>query len=1338
MAINERATVEVQVNGEQAKRELKSLESYATSLKGRLAEAYKAGDTKQIKYLESELKKTNAELKVMRINAKNIDVAMENLSTKGPKELKGILRDINAQINSGKVKRGTAEWAQYQAKLKEVKMEIKKVSGEIRESEGLLTRFNNQFNKWGAMAASAIAALTGVSLVLNNMRTKRDDKEESADNLKALTGLDDNSIQWLIKQAEILSIKMEKSGLRVTQSSKEILDAYTMVGSAKPELLKNKEALNAVTIEAMRLAAAAKMPLNEAVEGITLSMNQYNAEADKAAQFTNILAAGSKEGSASVQSQTASVRNAGVAAASANISFEELIGTVQTLAEKGIKDEIAGTGLKKFFLTLQTGAKETNPAIVGFDKALDNLKKKNLSSASIKKIFGEEGYNVAKVLIDNTDKVKDYTLAVTDTNIAMEQAAINSDNNKAIMAQYRNEINEAGIALMEKMNPSLGILVGWTTRLIKAAPGLVDWFRQYWQVLTYVIAVVLAYNTGCKLQTFWINKVKDETGAYIIVNKLKIFWEKAATAATWLYIAATSALSGKTRQAKLAMSGFFIVLKANPIGALATLIVAVAGALWLLTSRTSESVRQMKLLNNIQADVSQQTINEKTEVEALLKVAKDDTISKAQRLSAIKQLNKISPEYLGNLSLEKIKTNEAKIAVDEYIGSLVRAAEIKSIESQLTEADSELNKAKDEKKQYLQEHESLGGAIKHVPRNLGNMLTWGLIDDAATNLNKKIVDAANKRKFLEELLSQKIRNNVTKTPKAPIATNNTPSTNTGGSNEEDKARKKEIERIEAKYAKEEVLIKTKYAKGEMFYRDYCKALSDNDIKELNSKMVLYKKDSEEYNNLLNKKQDLLAAMSDQDRQYSIEAIESKSKEEELAIVESYHNQKINRKALNEALFQLDVKTIKQKQSLYNKGSKEWIDYEKQINDIEIREKLRKEEEHQQLLEQLRQEYHKKSLDELMIKEISGLDILHKNGEISEEEYQKSLLNIKRKYLKEALNEIDNEQSNSTVSFGDAMFGDDLDKLKRKYQLIEDAERSNKISHQQALQEKAEADANYLDNLKSKTEVIYSSLSAIMSSYSNLVNAERDLDIAKTEKKYDTEIQKAGANTEKGKQLAEEKEKNLAKIKSKYNKKAMKIEIAQAFASMAMGAINAYSSAAEVPLIGYILAPIAAASAIAAGMLNIATIKKQHEAQESGYYDGGFTGSGDYRREAGVVHAGEFVANHHAVNNPNVLPVLRLIDQAQRNNTIGSLTAEDVSSVVGTRMISTSDSSSQSNEYIAKALVSVSLALRENKETMSKLNNNIKDGIESYTVIDGPKGLDKQYKNYQQLQKNARR
>ena len=159
------------------------------------------------------------------------------------------------------------------------------------------------------------------------------------------------------------------------------------------------------------------MTLKDAVDAVTLSLNQYGDGAEQASRYANVMAAGSKYGAAAVESVTTAVTKSGVAAASAEIPIEQLVGTIETLAEKGIKDEIAGTGLKKFFLTLQTGADDTNPKIVGLEKALDNLQKKQLSAAQIKKQFGEEGYNVPSVLINEAYKLKYYTKVVTGTSV---------------------------------------------------------------------------------------------------------------------------------------------------------------------------------------------------------------------------------------------------------------------------------------------------------------------------------------------------------------------------------------------------------------------------------------------------------------------------------------------------------------------------------------------------------------------------------------------------------------------------------------------------------------------------------------------------------------------------------------------------------------------------------------------------------------------------------------------------------------------------------------------------------------------------------------------------------
>lgn len=531
MAIDQVATVEVRVNGEEAKQELKNLETIASGLKKELADAYKAGDTSKIKQVTSELRKTEAQIKTLKKDTTALTEVMNNLDKATPKELRATLTAINRQLNSGYIKRGSAEWKYYQQQAKLVTAELQKIKTEVQETEGWLSRFNNGFAKWGGLLATGAATITGVSMALNTLRNNRDSKESSQAELKALTGLDDSSIQWLTEQAEKLSTTMDESGLRIRQSSDEILQAYMLIGSKKPELLKDKEALNAVTIEAMRLAAAAKIDLKDAVTATTVSLNMYGESADQAARYVNVLAAGSKEGAADVSAQAASIKNAGVAASGAGVSIEQLQGTIQMLSEKGLEAEPAGTALRKFFLVLQTGPDETNPKVVGLQTALENLNKKSLTAAQIQTMFGEEAYSAATILIDNADKVRQYTEAVTDTNIAMEQAAINSDTNEAKMAQYRNSIKEAGIELMERLNPSLSLLTGWTTKIIVALPTLIDWCIKYKSVLIASGSALAAYNIAVNAATIY-------TKAYNLIVKV-------ATVST---------------------SGFNKVLKLNPAG----------------------------------------------------------------------------------------------------------------------------------------------------------------------------------------------------------------------------------------------------------------------------------------------------------------------------------------------------------------------------------------------------------------------------------------------------------------------------------------------------------------------------------------------------------------------------------------------------------------------------------------------------------------------------------------------------------------------------------------------------------------------------------------------------
>lgn len=719
MAIDQVATVEVRVNGEEAKQELKNLETIASGLKKELADAYEAGDTSKIKQVTSELRKTEAQIKTLKKDTTALTEVMNNLDKATPKELRATLTAINRQLNSGHIKRGSAEWKYYQQQAKLVTAELQKIKTEVQETEGWLTRFNNGFSKWGGLLATGAATITGVSMALNTLRNNRDAKESSQAELKALTGLDDSSIQWLTEQAEKLSTTMDESGLRIRQSSDEILQAYMLIGSKKPELLKDKEALNAVTIEAMRLAAAAKIDLKDAVTATTVSLNMYGESADQAARYVNVLAAGSKEGAADVSAQAASIKNAGVAASGAGVSIEQLQGTIQMLAEKGLEAEPAGTALRKFFLVLQTGPDETNPKVVGLQTALENLNKKSLSAAQIQTMFGEEAYSAATILIDNADKVRQYTEAVTDTSIAMEQAAINSDTNEAKMAQYRNSIKEAGIELMERLNPSLSLLTGWTTKIIVALPKLIDWCIKYKSVLIASGSALAAYNIAVNAAT--------------IYTKTYNFIVKVATAST---------------------NGFNKVLKLNPAG------LVLAGLTALVTYIFTKLIPNTDAATEAQRKYNEELQRTQEELERYKSI--EDRYKNIDALNA-RQRQQLKSDAESELAIIEDKLSKEVIAYRKYYDEQKKVIQARTDvdESQRKALLHSLDNQAEEKSESLlildRQQKVLRNIINSIPEDKNTSVTTTVTTNQETVKTTKEnpqITAENKR-YYDELADLK-------------------------------------------------------------------------------------------------------------------------------------------------------------------------------------------------------------------------------------------------------------------------------------------------------------------------------------------------------------------------------------------------------------------------------------------------------------------------------------------------------------------------------------------------------------------------------------------------------
>lgn len=317
----------------------------------------------------------------------------------------------------------------------------------------------------------SFAAMAGVSVAFTDAIKTSMQFEKSLSSLRSITGLSATDMEFFKQKAIEL-------GSTSTQTASQVVEAFQLIGSQQPELLKNKEALSEVTKQAITLAEAAGMDVPEAAKALSGSINQMGESADKAGEYVNILAAASQAGSADIQYLSKAIEKSGGAASSVGVKYNELVAAIEAIAPKISEASEAGTNLRNIFLTLEASTdKNLKPSVVGLTAALDNLAKKNLDATGMTKMFGKESVTAALAIVNAKDQYKEYVKAITGTNTAIEQQKINNDN----LAGSINGLSSAWEGFILTANKSNGVFkkaIDSLTSLVSKATDLIKNYEQ--------------------------------------------------------------------------------------------------------------------------------------------------------------------------------------------------------------------------------------------------------------------------------------------------------------------------------------------------------------------------------------------------------------------------------------------------------------------------------------------------------------------------------------------------------------------------------------------------------------------------------------------------------------------------------------------------------------------------------------------------------------------------------------------------------------------------------------------------------------------------------------------
>lgn len=1353
--INTNATVTLTVNGKQAEDMLLKLKSQAANLEKAIEKAAAAGNKQQLTKLKRELKETNRQISQIENAAKGVEHVLQRLDETSPKELNRTLSQLKRNLNG--LERGSEEWNRQCEAIKRVKAEIAKVNSQLRENESLWERMNRKLNDWQTALAGIAAAITGIILAGRSAVNAFADMDQEMANVRKFTGMNASEVEQLNEEFQKIDTRTGREEL-----NKLAQEAGRLGKTSQEDVLGFVKAADQINVA-----------LDDLGDGATLTLSKLTnifGDEERLGTEKALLAVGSVINELS-QNCTASApylanfaqRMAGVGA-QAKMTIPEIMGFAAVLDSQGQAVEMSATAVSKVIMDMfkendkiikATGlnAKEFNETLKkstneGLLMLLDRLHELgNIDVlAPVFKDMGENGARAAQVisaLAGNLDMVRweqeEATKAFAEGTSVTNEFNVQNTTVQAGLDKARKGVTEMAVALGEQLQPIMKHVISSTTLLLKFMSTSITFIKENAFTLASLTAAFIAYkiavnasNIAFKAHYAWLVVSKAATTAYkttvATLHAAHLLLQMGLAKLQGNWVRQSWLMSDLKKQGVLLASGY---------GAIAAGVIALGAVLYKLYKKMTEVSQAEKDLQEIRKRGQEGIIDEKNKIDALIAVARDETQSLKDRHTAIDALNKIIPNYNAQLDDTTGKYKENKKALDDYLKSLTRKYEIEGAKDKLRDigkqrVDLNLEKQRQERVVAMDEMEAKRETV--MPGQEGKVVQLGVNSLRASNrralakTKEDLAELDQREANILGIYGDDIKKDALNEVKKEQKQQQTQSPTYTPTKTEKKTKTEDVLKPQKDWkTREQAVNRIAYAKGEKDFEEYTNRMTEIDM-EYNQKVMANGKATNE------QKLEAEAAYYEAKKKLTDDKNVQSAKQEndyynELVATEKqrYIDGKVDQKTFDDALELMELEHLRRLTKVYTDGSKEQLQAQKNYQNKLVENQKR----NQKTIED-NEKKHQKEL-----------------AKIKEEYFGDNKAEKKEKYTKDsaALDEVFNQEIKAA--------GDDADEKLR----IEEAYQKAKVALAKKYgQEYNDTSKNFLENMteditewlnsdlgqavQGSFDTLTSGMSSIFSGMTSLIQAELEIQTAAIEKRYDKEISQAEGNNYKVKKLEEQKQKELAKKKNEANKKMFAMQVIQAVAQTAQNAISAYGSAAAIPLVGYILAPVAAAMAVAAGAIQIAAIKKQQQASESqGYAKGGFTPKGSKFQEVGVVHAGEWVASQEMLANPVARPIINALDYAQRTNTIGSLRADDVSRTIAPVAYSTPQQQQpiivqqQSDGLATAAIVQNTKAMQSYADTMKQLEKRLSEPFVTVNTVTGDTGIKQAQDEYSILMRN---
>lgn len=1440
--INDKATVSLFVNGEQAEDAMERLRKKAADLDKQLQDAMDAGKKKDARKLRKEIESVQKELNRTESAAKGTGIVLNDLSNSSIHGLRNALKYLKNELKM--TKPDTEAWRNYAEQIKRVQGRIDELNEELKGSQSTWSKFKD----WALGAWPAIDLLTQWGGAVVDAGRKAVDAFASMDqemaNVRKFTGMTSEDVETLNEAFKGIDTRSSREDL-----NKLAQEAGRLGKTSQEDVLGFVRAADKINVALDDLGEGATLTLSK-LTGIFGDEKRYGTEQSllKVGSVINEL---SQNCSASAPYLAEFASRMGGVGAQAGMTIQQIMGfgavldsneqkveasstalsqvIVRMMQEPAKYAKVAGLDVKKFSDMIKT---DTNGALLLFLDTLQKAGGMDVLSPMFKDM-GENGSRAISALSTLATHIDEVKAQQEAANVAFKEGtSIDKEFNvqnttvQASLEKAQKAVNEIRVELGQKLAPVMSHIISSSSALLRVLASTVSFIYDNKTAIISTTAAIAAYSIA-------VNFAAIKTKALVVLQKV---WNATLAVGKFLLSPFQLAIAGVTNAVQYFTNGMQVnyamqqrwhkALAATNWVALTAAIVAAAAALLIFRNRTNNVVEAQKALNDIKTDAEKKLTDEKNKIDLLVQAARNEKLSLDERQKAVNALNKIIPNYNAQLDATTGKYRANKKALDQYLASLRKKYELEGAKEKLAEigkkkadlaiqrqqAQDELNVEKQinanlnatNSSGFASPKTSSSGFVPtQVFGQMGTSSRQNSLEMKIDNIDKKLqtedakADAIMKI-YGEELQKQEV-NSAQEEQQANFQSGEDSGTGSGSGTgytskiqaEKDakkaqaaaraaavkakKEFKEQLDQIKAARDKEQTEIMALRMTGEINYLEYNKRKLAADEKYYDDSIALYEKwgiqEDDQCQALARKREEFLSKANEQRLAIDKEAIQRTAQAEERDIKARYAYKSSHTLAeelkLEEELLTIRFNALMDQQELYKKTDKEYEEYQRQIDDLFLKDQESKQQKIMAKVEEFRKRFEYQPVSVKYDMERAAIEELYRIKKIKEEEYQKWLKKLNEQTKEETKKEKDDLPGMQPPKNNFTNAAEALAKYKNQKQELDEALNKgiiNESEYQTALRRiKAElrksliyplkecksewvsmmatmADswADFADALKDPNGNPFDALGeaitatsavvmSVMSTVTEFQKAEYEIQAAEVKKRYDAEIDAAQGNSYRVRRLEKEREKELANMKSEQSKKQFAMQVIQAVAQTATNALNAYGSAAAIPVVGHVLAPIAAAIAVAQGAVQIELIKKQQQAAEAqGYSQGGFTKPGAVNEPAGIVHAGEWVASQKLLANPVARPMIEALDYAQRTNTIGSLKDEDVS-----RSIRANDSMVRIAESGESSALMVA-AVAQNAEAMAALNERLRRPIDAAVSVAGEHGIvaaEDKYKAY---------